>query len=172
MDCLCVCALVPPPPQLLPSALLVLLLVLLRRPRGILFARACHAFPRSHVPFGPCRRTSSRCRLSISPPPAPSLFHCRDDNGNDDDIDDDALCLQAKEQFQDFLTEVEEKELLEDKAHEFAEQQNRTLKDVIHAHLLPVESMVQTIFKARSYVFFLIPHSLFLIPYSANLDST
>ena len=54
---------------------------------------------------------------------------------------------QAKEQFQDFLTEVEEKEMLEDKAHEFAEQQSRTLKDVIDAHLLPVESLVQNIFK-------------------------
>eukprot|EP00750_Incisomonas_marina_P018911 INCI3171.4.p1 GENE.INCI3171.4~~INCI3171.4.p1 ORF type:complete len:390 (-),score=94.88 INCI3171.4:854-2023(-) len=53
----------------------------------------------------------------------------------------------AKEQFQDFLTEVEEKEMLEDKAHEFAEQQSRTLKDVIDAHLLPVESLVQNIFK-------------------------
>merc|ERR1712100_509099 len=37
--------------------------------------------------------------------------------------------------------------MLEDKAHEFAEQQSRTMKDVIDAHLLPVESLVQAIFK-------------------------
>lgn len=53
----------------------------------------------------------------------------------------------AKEQFQDFLAEVEEKEMLEDKAHEFAQQQSRTMKDVVDAHLLPVENLVQAIFK-------------------------
>jgi hypothetical protein len=48
----------------------------------------------------------------------------------------------AREQFQDFLTEVEENETLESKATQFAEQQNRTLRDVRDAHLLPVENMV------------------------------